>query len=335
MIFPRIFLFLLVLLSFTVCNSQTKKLIAFSSDGTKNERQGIYIMDENGDGLQLVAISELNCYNPVFSPDGNKIVFRATNGKSDYLYMIDLKDSASWNFPVFLDGGVDPIFSPDGKELLYRSEKLGTNAIYITEFDSGESFEISDGSMSFHAEFDNTGDRVIYSSSADETPDLVILDLNDSSENAQKTIIKSKDAELMGTFSRDASIVAFAAFDVNYKGTVYTCNPDGSNKRTISKGMNSSYSPKFSPDGTLLAFISDTGGKMELYICNIDGSGIKKISSNAGNTHEYDWSSDGQKIVYEDKLETASSIKVYDLKTGKTENLTGSNANNVSPSFQD
>lgn len=315
-------------------DSKGKFLIAFSSDATNNDKQQIFIMDENGDGVKQVAYIDLNCFAPVFSPDGSKILFRATDKISDFLYMVDLNDTSTFRFPTFVDGGADAVFSPDGKYLLFRSEKMEDNAIWILDFSTNESYIISDGSMSVYARFSPDGNKVIYTSSMDGNMDLVILNLEDTTENAQKTIVNSKDAEIMGSYSPDGSLIAYASFDINYKGTVHICKPDGKSDKSISRGMGSSYNPKFSPDGKSIAFVSDNSGKHEFYICNIDGSGMKKISNNSGsNSDVLDWSPDSKLIVYEDKSETSSSINVYNIENSKTENLTGSKAYNINPAF--
>ena len=327
----KIFLLVSFFISFSVYSQ--KKLIAFSSDATKNDKQQIFIMDENGDSVKQVAFMNLGCYSPKFSPDGKRIIFVAKTELSDFLYMVNLEDSSTFRFPVFIDGGSDPVFSPDGNYLMYRSEKEEDNAIYITDLSSSESYSVSDGSMSMFAEFSPDGNRILYSSSMEQNFDLVILDLTDTTDKAQKTIISTKDAELQGTFSPDGMHIAFSSFNINYKGTLKICDSKGSNCKSVTSG-GSAYNPKFSPDGTHLAFVWDKTGNFELYICDVNGSGIKQLTSKKENTIEYDWSGDGSKIVYESIGEGVSSITVLDINSGSRENLTGSKANNVNPSLQ-
>jgi TolB protein len=290
-------------------------------------------MDEEGDSVRQVAFSDLDCYSPKFSPDGKKIIFVAKTDLADYLYMVNLDDESTFQHPVFIDGGTDPVFSPDGKYLMYRSEKDESNAIYITDLTSSESYTISDGSLSMFAEFSPDGSRVVYSSSMSDNFDLVLLDLTDTTETAQKTIISSKDAELHGTFSPDGNHIAFASFDINYKGTLKVCGPKGDNCKTITSG-GSAYNPKYSPDGKFLAFVWNKSGNFDLYLANADGSGIRQLNSASENTIEYDFSGDSKRIVYESVGESVSSITVMDIEGGSTQNLTGSKANNINPSFQ-
>lgn len=314
--------------------SQNNGLIAFSSDATANNKQQIFIMSTDGSGVQQVCNLDLNCYNPRFSPDGRKIVFSATNVMSDFIYMINLDDTGTFSFPVFIDGGSDPEFSPDGSYLLYRSEKNDNNAVYIMDLKTDSSDIINDGSLSTHAKFSPDGRKVVYSSSASGNFDLVVLDLDDTSDNAQKTIADSPDAELYGIFSPDGKLIAYSSFDINYKGTVHICNADGKDNISVSKGMNSSYNPKFSPDGTRLAFISDKTGNFEIYTCDLDGSNIKRVTDKKGSTMDYDWSPDSKSIAYENIVETVSNISIVNLETGSSVDITGDKAYNVNPSFQ-
>jgi TolB protein len=313
---------------------EKSRLIAFSSNASSNDKHNIFIMDENGNNAMQVSFKDLDCYSPRFSPDGKKIVFCATNKISDYIYMIDLEDTVSFRWPKFIDGGNDPVFSSDGLYLLYRSEKNLDNALYIMDLSSDSSYLISDGSLSTHANFSADGRKIIYSSSLNKNFDLVVLDLEDTTDNAQLTVAASKDAEIYGTFSPDGNLIAYSSFDINYKGTVHVCSADGGSDIAVSKGMGSSYNPKFSPDGKKLAFVSNKTGNFELYAGNADGSDIRQLTNNKGNTIEFDWYPDGTKIVFEDMSDAVSSINVLNIETGEIQNLTGENANNINPNIQ-
>ena len=333
----RVYLVLLAIMAIfttvTYAQKSQKTLIAFSSDATKEDKQQIFVMDEKGDGVQQVAhVTGLDCYAPKFSPDGTKIVFSATNILSDFIYMVDLNDTSTFRFPKFIDGGTNPHFSPDGRFLIYRAEKNDDNAIFIMDITTDSAYSVSDGSLSTHPQFSKDGSKIVYSSSASENFDLVVLDLDDTTEHAQKTIASTKDAELYGTFSPDGKRIAYASFDINYKGAIHIVGVDGKGNKTVTSGS-SAYNPKFSPDGKYLAFVWDKSGTFEVYICSADGSGVKSITSKKGNTIEFDWSGDSKKIAYESINDDVSSISVVDVESGKKENLTGEKANNVNPEF--
>lgn len=310
-----------------------KKLIAFSSDATANDQQEIFIMDIDGDNVQQVSFLDLDCYAPKFSPDGKKIIFSGTNRISDYLYMVNLEDTATFRFPMFIDGGLDPIFSSDGKSLLYRSEKDMSNALYVMDFETGESFEVSDGSLATHAEFSHDGTKIIYSSSATQNFDLVSLNLMDTTDKAQTVLVATQDAEIYGTYSPDGQRISFASFDINYKGTLKICDDKGKNVKVVSSS-GSSYNPKFSPDGKYLAYLSDKSGSLDIYLCKSDGTGSRQLTSEAGNTVDFNWSGDSKYIVFDSQQEGSSGVFIIDVEKGTKQNLTGNKANNITPDIQ-
>ena len=55
--------------------------------------------------------------------------------------------------------------------------------------------------------------------------------------------------------------------------------------------------PTWSPDGSLIAFVSDQDGERQLYTIRVDGSGLKKLTT-AGATGRPAWSPDATRIAY-------------------------------------
>jgi tricorn protease len=59
---------------------------------------------------------------------------------------------------------------------------------------------------------------------------------------------------------------------------------------------------KWSPDGKLIAFVSDASGEDEIWLVAPDGTGLRQLTS-GGDTYKYEihWSPDSKKILWSDK----------------------------------
>ena len=103
----------------------------------------------------------------------------------------------------------------------------------------------------------------------------------------------------------------------------------------LTHSMSNDVSPKVSPDGKQIAFISDGGGKVELFIMNLDGSGFRSLTNNTLLETGPDWSPDGRRLVF--GVETAqlyeSDLYVMELESGKLTRLTNTPGYDSSPTF--
>lgn len=70
---------------------------------------------------------------------------------------------------------------------------------------------------------------------------------------------------------------------------IYTINPDGSDERLVTRGVD----PDWSPDGTQIAFARDN----DIYIANANGGGERRLTT-GGRRSDPAWSPDGQKIAF-------------------------------------
>lgn len=70
------------------------------------------------------------------------------------------------------------------------------------------------------------------------------------------------------------------------------------NPEPITNGPSDNHSPRLSPDGELIAFVSDRDGNADIYIMNRSGENITLISDGEGTASHPRWSPDGRQIAY-------------------------------------
>lgn len=106
-------------------------------------------------------------------------------------------------------------------------------------------------------------------------------------------------------------------------GDIYTLNIGGGAARNIASGLPWEYQPRFSPDGSKIAFTSDRGGGDNIWIMNPDGSDKAQITKESFRLlNNATWSADGRFIAARKHFTTGRSlgtgeIWLYHLGGGK------------------
>jgi TolB protein len=75
-------------------------------------------------------------------------------------------------------------------------------------------------------------------------------------------------------------------------------NIDGSNVIQLTNDDTNNMSPKISPDGSHIAYLSNRDGNQEVYVMNIDGSNQKRLTRNRVEEWGPAWSTDGSKVFF-------------------------------------
>jgi WD40-like Beta Propeller Repeat/Divergent InlB B-repeat domain len=89
---------------------------------------------------------------------------------------------------------------------------------------------------------------------------------------------------------------------------IWTVNPDGSNLLQLTATPGLDRSPRWSPDGTRLAFASSRNGGSKLFVMNADGSGQHQLTFTSARDRTSAWSADGTQIVYDKEFSEIYAI---------------------------
>lgn len=141
------------------------RIAFFGSDGAQVPRYGLYVVNPDGSGLQLLASNVRPDGWPVWSPDGARIAFSSVVpfqierdiGISS-LHVVDLRSGIEVGYTSdrFLDIG-SPTWSPDGTDIAFvsrSSESLGpalgrsiAGTVQLLDLESGEISSIGAGAL--------------------------------------------------------------------------------------------------------------------------------------------------------------------------------------------
>lgn len=97
------------------------------------------------------------------------------------------------------------------------------------------------------------------------------------------------------------------AFDL--LGDIYTLPIEGGEAKSINSGLSWAMQPRFSPDGTEIAFISDAGGGDNVWIMDVDGGNPRQLTEEDFRllNNPY-WSPDGTYIAARKHFTTTRSL---------------------------
>lgn len=103
--------------------------------------------------------------------------------------------------------------------------------------------------------------------------------------------------------SPDGRWVAYTINDINKTANrgltqIYLIPAEGGEPKQLTKGERSSHSPRWSPDGKWLAFISSQEGGPQIWVMNVQSGETKKVSSISSGAADPVWSPDGKWLAF-------------------------------------
>lgn len=301
-----------------------------------------------GDERKIADCHELNVTGVSFSPDGTTIVYsdRKSPDLPFQLHRVDIEtleiEAISAPESGFF-GDFSASFSPDGSALAFlRGTVPSTLAVYIApaladvhilDLESGEIRRLTHDNQEIpHIDWSADGKDVLFASNRER-----------GSYGLWRIPVDGGDATwLMGGqgLFRKPSIARKAnrmVFEQWHNDTDIWHRPVW-DTTVVAEGLIASTrwesNPQFSPDGTMLAFVSRRTGATEVWISHADGTRPIQVTNFKGAyVANPSWSPDGTRIAFERHLEGHADIFTIDARGGQAEQITTHIANDMVPSW--
>lgn len=302
------------------------------------------------------------------SPDGSLVAYGIREPlmegeKSEYLtqlWVVRSDGSGGRQFTRGEKSAGSPAFSPDGKYLAFTTSRSGTNQVWVLAVDGGEAEQVTtaEAGVSSYA-WSPAGDRIAYLMANPETAeekaakrekrDALIVDTDFKFAHLYVVPLRagpSGKREATRLTEGDFHVTSFDwAPDGRSLVLAHQADPrinsarlsahisvvgadSGARIRALVAGAGVHTSPRFSPDGRQVAFVS-TGNQPEpiglgdVYVVDAAGGTPRKLADTPDrSTSLMAWSADGREIYLTESIRTQRHVLALPVAGGPPRQLT-------------
>jgi Tol biopolymer transport system component len=264
----------------------------------------IYSMDADGSNLRQLTHRRGPEFDPAWSPDGKRIVYRDSRrgiNRNDEIYVMRADGSNQRNISRDPADDWGPAWSPDGKWIAFSAAREGMPQIFVMRPDGSDAHRLNELEGEYPA-WSPDGSRIAFMSqepgARGNDPNYNVYVMNaDGSRLTRLTDYPGEDGWL--DWSPDGTKIVFTTShddqgqsgDIGPYWDLYVMNADGSAKTRITRLF--AGFPSWSPDGRFIMF-AGSGlplSSSRLYVATTDGSKVAVVpmGRDLGDVQFPDW----------------------------------------------
>jgi len=246
----------------------------------------------------------LNYRHLDWSPDGKSLVVDDKDQESEpfslYLVYIESGQRVRLTYPDSdIIGDVSPRVSPDGTRVAFiRDIYLYQQDVYVANVRGRTSQRITSVSTLISDVGWKTGASLVFA--ADHGDGFNFWQVNLTKLDQKETMASRVDSDraLQFSISQNGQAVAFSNYSPNLDIWSIDIAKPSSQWIPVIQAPGENIRPSVSPDGRLLAFLSNVSGNFQIWVSQVDGSNSSAVSTGALVPASFCWSSDGNSLVF-------------------------------------
>jgi len=223
------------------------------------------------------------------------------------------------------------------QSVLGTVEKRSSKEVWVSDYDGANELRITNSrDLNLNPSWSSDVSAIAYSAYRGNGAPDILLSFITTGVLQNLTKGRLRDGSYLPVFSPDGKRIAFSATAEGASSQdIYVINVDGTGLRRVTTHPDIDTAPTWSPSGTQIAFTSNRTGKQQIYIANADGSGsAQRLNIPDGEVDRATWApSPYNEIAYYARSGPGFDIKVHELASGMTRQLTFGEGSNESPSY--
>ena len=305
------------------CDAEKDFSLAISADGVflayvvkkqSNQHLNVKLINLNSNAMEATL---LPCHQKcnfqdldlAFSPDGQQLALSrtASDGMNEDIFLYNLNKRKLQHL-VATEGRLRGLtWHPDGERILYGGEESGQRNAYLVALRDRKTVNLNVPGFSYPSFIPNSH-QVVYHSREDISK-LSTLDLSEATGATLFPLIHSNYIYKDPHYSEANNSIAFISTESGYE-EIWSADPDGSNRKQLTKLKRHLSSPRWSHNGRYIAFLApDKETKRSaLFVLNLKESNLIQMDSKFEQYFRPSWLRDDSGLIAGAKFKGSSAL---------------------------